>query len=273
MFYNLLKIKLFLFLFFINFNMQSQSSKTLEVLQEKQLYFELTDALQKKYATKYLSTNTNPIKPLSKIIAFEYSFATIELIQSIDILSIIPNNNSEIWLSIRISKEFNIFEVVCKNQNYQQEIEKFAKEFISNKNKNSTKNSIKNDWLLLCQKSEENIRTADNIAKISNLCSAGDNYSPSFYSKILITENGMALFQDNFYNAKSMNKSNYTIRKLLFLIPFPRKDNVILKNEYGFEYEDNYKYKDMSIYFSDTSSPSNKECGIKIKNTIKKLFE
>jgi uncharacterized protein YehS (DUF1456 family) len=228
---------------------QASQNDTFLALSERQAYFQLAEDLQQKYASQNLTKN----------LQFEYSFITIKLIQNLD-------NQIVTWLSVSISKQFNVLEVWCKEQNLQAEIENLIKKF-----EKSVPPKTNSKWLQLIDNEpiKKYLAEADQIAKLALYCSSGDNYVPFFYSKIIITENGILLEQINHYNAKSLDKDNYVLRNLRFYTPF--KDSQLTDNEVPTEFAI-YKYQNLIIQFSDHSSANYRQCGERIEVAIKKLI-
>lgn len=103
---------------------------------------------------------------------------------------------------------------------------------------------------------------ADEIAKKGYLCDAGDNYSPGYFSKIIVTDSSIVLEQVNRWNSKSLDhKKDYHMRDLEFHIPL-REAN---ENKSGLP---DYLIGQMLIHFTDHSSENNKNCGDGIREKI-----
>jgi hypothetical protein len=102
---------------------------------------------------------------------------------------------------------------------------------------------------------------ADDIAQSAHHCTAGDNYSPGYYSEILLEENRIVLRQINRFNSRSLDhRDDYHMRDLEFFIPIqPTEEKT---SSYDF------RIGDMFINFSDMSSKNNKSCGEQIRMKI-----
>ncbi len=236
-------------------NTMAQEIKTSDILDERSAYFYLTELLEKEHHE--LS--------LSKEIAFEYTFAIIELIDK---------EKGEVYLSARISTHFDILEVWCADKNKQKESERFIRNFINQHLTDKKEGGIRHQskWLDLCEseKVKNKLAIADKIAQTGHYCTSGDDYSPGFYNRILITEAGIELSQENRWNATSLDRENYCLRKLLFFIPFGvLKEEDILTFRKNADGEATDKVDDLLIFFEDHSSPNYKECGQKIFAAIK----
>ncbi len=238
-------VSIFIILF-VYFPMQMLHSQTIQVLRERESYFHLAKILQQKYATKNLT----------KEITFEYSFVTI-------ILKTPFENEINTWLSVRISKEFAILEVVCMNKEVEKEVIKLVSDF-----EKSNVKDIDNQWFkqIYTVETQQCLVEADHIAKIGSIC--GGTYAPSYYSKIQINETTIFLEQIDYQNAKSLDKGNYAMRRLFFEITYLEKTDL---GDAPLEIAYQYQYKAMKIGFDDHSSPSYKECGKGIAQAIKEL--
>jgi len=110
---------------------------------------------------------------------------------------------------------------------------------------------------------------ADSIAEITYNLSSGDNYEPSYYSEVNLSENEITLLQSNHHNARSINhKNDYYLRDLKIRIPLAEK---LLTPVYGDE-----PFGKLLIQFNDCSSPNNKSQGMLLAKKIqehKKLLE
>lgn len=113
---------------------------------------------------------------------------------------------------------------------------------------------------------EETVRyleIADLIARNGYLCSAGDNYSPGYFSEIKIEDNRIILRQINRWNSKSLDhRDDYHMRDLEFFIPLQSAEG-------GYSFHDN-RIGQMLINFTDHSSNNNKACG---ESIMKKMME
>ena len=107
------------------------------------------------------------------------------------------------------------------------------------------------------------LRIADRIANAGHLCSAGDDYSPGFFSKIIASDTALILKQINRHNSRSIDhKQDYHMRELEIIIP---TNGNFDKRRHG-----SYYIGNMIVDFSDQSSPKNKTCGDRI---LKKIAE
>ncbi len=104
---------------------------------------------------------------------------------------------------------------------------------------------------------------ADRIAEKALHQCTGDDYRPSYYSKIEITETHILLSQINHLNSRSLaHKENYSLRNLMLTIPL---------NEHAAVSESVYNTDRiglMDIAFSDHSSANNRSAGDRIKDQI-----
>jgi hypothetical protein len=230
--------------------MQTKENQTITLLKEREHYFYLAEILQKRYAGK----------KISKVLTFEYSFVEINLASPLD-----TPTSEKYWLSVRYSKEFNIWEVRCESEAGQAEVEKMVSTFI-----NSNQENVDSEWFKKFDNEEirHYVEEADKIAKVGSIC--GRTYPPFYYSKITISEDKILLEQADYYNSKSLDKENYAMRELFFEIPFVNKQNTDFQ---PFEIGDIHWYKSMKIHFEDHSSPSYKDCGENIKLIIKELVK
>jgi hypothetical protein len=243
---------------FVTANAYSEGESTFSNLKKREIYFYLADELYKQESKH--SKLKSPETKLFKNIYFEYSFVSI-------IISEKPFNK-EIRLSMKISKQFNILEIWHKDSGRIKPLEEFMHNFEKKENQD-----FSNPWFSHLENNEliNYLNIADKIAKSGSQCSSGDEYSPWLYSKISIFENKIELEQINYWNAKSLDKNNYSMRKLFMTIPI--KHN-IFPNTLNLQ-ENHFKYQlgKLFINFSDHSSPSYKECGEKIKSSIEQEME
>ncbi len=106
------------------------------------------------------------------------------------------------------------------------------------------------------------LKIAESIAKQAYLCTSGDDYSPGYFSKIVLNAEGVLLEQINYKNSRSLaHKEDYSLRDLTFFIPYDLQK----LGKAGFE--DEY-IGAMRISFSDRSSANNRNCGDKIRLQI-----
>ena len=104
---------------------------------------------------------------------------------------------------------------------------------------------------------------ADLIARNGYQCSAGDNYSPGYFSEIKVEDDRIILRQINRWNSKSLDhRDDYHMRDLEFFIP-------LQSTEVGYSLHD-HQIGQMLINFTDHSSKNNKDCGERI---MKKMME
>jgi hypothetical protein len=102
---------------------------------------------------------------------------------------------------------------------------------------------------------------ADDIAKSAHQCSAGDNYSPGYYSEISVEEDRIVLRQINRLNSRSLDhRDDYHMRDLEFFIPLQ------VLEEKASSYD--FRIDNMFINFSDMSSKNNKGCGQQVMAKI-----
>jgi hypothetical protein len=102
---------------------------------------------------------------------------------------------------------------------------------------------------------------ADDIAQTAYQCEAGDNYSPGFYSEILIEQNRVILRQTNHWNSRSLDhREDYHLRDLEFFIPLQATE------EKASSYD--YRIETMFINFSDMSSKNNRSCGERLRQKM-----
>lgn len=102
---------------------------------------------------------------------------------------------------------------------------------------------------------------ADDIAKSTQQCAAGDNYSPGYYSEIIVEESRLVLRQTNHWNSRSLDhRDDYHLRDLEFFIPFQSVE------EKASSYD--YRIEKMFINFSDISSKNNRSCGELLKQKM-----
>jgi hypothetical protein len=96
----------------------------------------------------------------------------------------------------------------------------------------------------------QQIDTADNIASVALNCTAGDDYRPGNFSKVLLAANHIELQQVNYMNAKSLDhKNDYSLRSLVFRISVKGDTKMITE-------------------FTDRSSQNNRECGERVKAAL-----
>jgi len=96
----------------------------------------------------------------------------------------------------------------------------------------------------------KHLTTADSVASLAMNCTAGDNYRPGNFSKIIYTNTHIELQQVNYMNAKSLDhKNDYSLRSLVFRIPLSENSKMITE-------------------FTDRSSKNNRECGDRIQAAL-----
>lgn len=125
-----------------------------------------------------------------------------------------------------------------------------------------TWDSIPENIFELNTKQIEYLQIADRIASLGN-----DSYlsaKPSVYKSVIITSDFIKLDQSNHWNSRSLDKDNYYLRDLQFVIPL--KENI--NNKDRRKILDCYYIEDMEINFSDGSAKSHKDIGDKIKTQI-----
>jgi len=116
------------------------------------------------------------------------------------------------------------------------------------------------------------LQKADTIAQKGYHCDSGDDYQANLYSEIILTDTYMQLNQSNWWNAKSLERDNYCMQKLFFLIPIQGNNETTmqkLKNDYT----NMYVFQEMLAGFEDTSSANRCTCGQAILAALKKEFE
>lgn len=185
------------------------------------------------------------------------------------------------YASLRFAKKFSICEFWCdapiykdkknpylQHKGMQKSMEMFVLHFLE---KPPTQES--EFWQHTQSKAvQKYLKEADEIAQKGYLCTSGDNYHASFYTEIEARPSNLILSQINWWNAKSLDKENYCMRKLAFFIPFSTsKASEIQDFKSKFGGLNTFSFEQMTISFEDRSTKNHKMCSEEILNAIKKL--
>jgi len=180
--------------------------------------------------------------------------------------------NSEAYIHLRLIQQPSIFKFVCNKfigEDKQKSMDSFIHHFLENP-------SISNSPLLQKYQDKEitnYLEKADMIAKNGYACNSGDNYQAGLYSEIIISDAYLRLNQINWWNAKSLDRENYCMRKLVFLIPIQENKQVALKIlQKELSFTEIYTHQNMLAGFEDHSATNYRTCGQAILKTLKDEF-
>jgi hypothetical protein len=226
---------------------------TIELLGGLQAYVALLATLRD------LETQKNPGEQYSSTVSLSYNTLTLKL----DVISESAQDrrSSLLYLqcTFRIAQQ-NVFfsEIYCQNN----EREKELKDLIVHHTPAAGR-----AWNPVVQANiykPEVVRylaIADEIAKEGDSCSQGDNYSPGYFSEIIVADKEIELKQINHWNARSIDhKDDYHLRDLKFFIPLHSNEEKISRHDYAIG--------KMFIDLSNRSSRNNRHCGDKIREKI-----
>jgi hypothetical protein len=186
-------------------------------------------------------------------ITFEYTFVTIAYTEK---------STQTLWLSIRRSVLFNILEVWCKDATQTKALEKW---FLQQESLFGT-NPI-NDLALWAWLETPSIRIAlqraDQVGKIGRDC-AHTTYGETYYEKIVLSAQGIALTQTDYWNAKSLDRENYCMRKLEMFVAV---EEALPTFAFDVQQKENLYW-----HFSDSSAPNQRACGKAIREAIEEVM-
>jgi len=181
------------------------------------------------------------------------------------------SSESSTVVNFHFSERFSIFEFSCSKsieENQQKSLKNFVQQLLENpapSNSSILKKYLNKTTISYLQK-------ANTFAQKGYHCDSGDDYQANLYSEIILTDTYMQLNQSNWWNAKSLERDNYCMRKLFFLIPIQGNNETTmqkLKNDYT----NMYVFQEMLAGFEDTSSANRRTCGQAILAALKKEFE
>lgn len=175
----------------------------------------------------------NHKKDLSITTSSEYTFITVTITQNND-----PHTTIRFEVADNSSKAENIH---SSDPDIKTKVESTTWPGLK------TNNQIK---LSLSSEIIQQIGAADNIASLAVNCTAGDNYYPGNFSKVILAPNHIELQQINYMNAKSLDhKNDYSLRSLVFRILLSGSSKMITE-------------------FTDRSSANKRHCGDNIKAAL-----
>lgn len=251
----MMKSYFFLVCFFFSYHLSMAQQKTINFLIEHQKYIILAEKIKETLET---SNTTFTFQ----LILYGKDNLKIEWKQT--------SPNSDASVHLRLMKQPSIFEFASNKfikEDKQKSIESFIRHFLENP-------SLSSSSLLKKYQDKEIVKyldKADIIAKNGYACSSGDNYHAGLYNEIIISDFYLRLNQVNWWNARSLDKDNYCMRKLAFLIPIQENKEAILK-AFKQEYLDTYSYKNMLAGFEDHSAPNHLTCGQAILKALVNEF-
>ncbi|MCU0436376.1 MAG: hypothetical protein MUC49_00575 [Raineya sp.] len=241
--------------FFFSYHLAMAQQKTIDFLIEHEKYIVLAEKVKEKLEVSDTQFSF-------QLVLYGKDNLMIEWTQTS------PHSNTSIHL--RFMRQPAIFEFVCDKsikEDKQKSIESFIRHFLQNF-------SLLNSPLLKKYQDKEIINylnKIDIIAKNGYACSSGDDYQAGLYSEIIISDVYLRLNQINWWNAKSLDRNNYCMRKLVFLIPV--QDNKSLLSEIlKKEFLNTYSYQDMVAGFEDHSAPDYRTCGQAILKALQDEF-
>jgi hypothetical protein len=246
----------FVWWLFFSSNLMMAQHKTIDFLAEHQKYILLAEQVKGKLETSEAKFTFQLHLYGKDNIAIEWK-------------KIAPQ--SSISLHLRMMQQPSIFELrgdKSIKEDQQKSIENFIRHFIKTPSSTSPLlfESYQRQGIL------NYLEKADSIAFNAYACNVGDHYQAGLYSEIIISESCLQLHQINWWNAESLDRKNYCMRKLAFLVPFQENKNQaldILKKEF-FETEI-YPFQNMLIGFQDHSAPNYRTCGQAIMVAIKNI--
>jgi len=246
--------------------MAQKTISSAQFLEQHQAYFALGDAIAQKLENDTLKLTYKLFFHAPDNLVIDWN----------------PTHQPErLYASLRFAKRFSICEFWCdapiykdeknphqQHKGMQKSMEMFVKHFLE---KPPTKKSGL-EKLFQTQTVQNYLKQADQIAEKGYLCTSGDDYQASFYTEIRIHSSKIILSQVNWWNAKSMDRNNYCMRKLAFYIPLSQTkdvDDPDFRSDFGGIHT--FKINDMNLVFEDHSTQNHKTCGEEILKAIKLL--
>lgn len=169
-------------------------------------------------------------------ISSEYSFITVNIAE---------NGKPAINFRFQIAdRSVKIYSIHCDDKSTEADVNS---KLLSTNWPGFQKNSTPLPW---STDITQQLEAIDNIASLALNCTAGDDYHPGNFSKILLTSTSIELQQINYMKAKSLDhKNDYSLRSLVFRLPLSGNGKLITE-------------------FNDRSSDNNRHCGDRIKAAL-----
>lgn len=226
------------------------SSQTLQFLREQKCYFAIAEELQNVYAEK----------KLLKFIAFSPASVFIELHH--------PLNEKETrseFVKIRINTATKQADIGCRDKECAAEVQAHYELLDS-----VLGSAARSEWFRQIEHESvmNALAKADYIAKLGANCAPGDNYELGYYDKIQVNEGMIFVRQENHYNAKSLQGTEFSMREFSVEIVLP---NAPKQRGLRLRLPSTILHKNMRIYFLDSSSEQYKECGDRMNTAIQNL--